>query len=314
MIFGDYAARRMLAPSSSLLSVRTGTLLVLLLAACSSAARREAAFDDDVNNTDPDASDTKNAFEESDAGAIGNTEENLPSEVWGHSSNTLYKLDPTTKSVSVIGKFSGCSDVIDLALDESSVMYAATKKALYTIDKASASCTKIADGTYPNSLSFVPKGTLDPDTEALVGFSDDNDYIRINTSTGDVTVIKAGALGGSLKSSGDIVSVKKGGTYLTVKASGSSGKCSKVDCLVKLNPATGQVLLNYGEIGHQEVFGLAYWAGKAYGFSSAGSLFEITFDGQAVKTSSISIADKPAGLSFWGAGSTTSAPIAPPTN
>jgi len=307
----------MVAPplcSLTSLSARTGAFLVLLLSACSGGARREASFDDDVSNTDPDASDTKNAFEESDSGTISTGEENLPSEVWGHSSNTLYKLDPTTKAVTVVGKFDGCSDIIDIALDESSVMYATTKKALYTIDKSSASCTKIADGAYPNSLSFVPKGTLDPDSEALVGFSDDNEYIRINTSTGDVTVIKADALGSSLKSSGDIVSVKKGGTYLTVKAAGNSGKCSKVDCLVKLNPATGQVLLNYGEIGHQEVFGLAYWAGKAYGFSSGGSLFEITFDGQTVKTSSISIADKPAGLSFWGAGSTTSAPIAAPTN
>src|SRR5262249_43979699 len=64
-------------------------------------------------------------------------------------------------------------------------------------------------------------------------------------------------------------------------------------------------------LGYAEVFGLAFWAGSAFGFSAAGQLFEVTFDGDALSTTPIPIPDPPAGLEFWGAGSTTSAPPLP---
>ena len=39
-------------------------------------------------------------------------------EVYGHSADTLFALDPKTKAVTEVGKFSGCGPVIDIALDE----------------------------------------------------------------------------------------------------------------------------------------------------------------------------------------------------
>jgi len=39
--------------------------------------------------------------------------------------------------------------------------------AFYKLDLANAACSFIASGSYPNSLSFIPKGTLDPNAEAL---------------------------------------------------------------------------------------------------------------------------------------------------
>jgi hypothetical protein len=222
-------------------------------------------------------------------------------EVFGHSADTLYKLDPDTKAVSVVAPFDGCQQVIDLALDESgSVMFATSFNALYTVDKTTAKCTQISQGTYPNSLSFVPKGTVDPSVEALVGYFG-SDYVRIDTKTGAVTTI--GSLGSGLQSSGDIVSVKGGATYLTVKGN----SCS--DCLVEVNPTTGAVVKNWGAIAHTNVFGLAFWGGKVYGFDDVGDLFEVTFDASGIKTAPISIPSKPSNLSFWGAGSTTSAPL-----
>ncbi len=287
------------------------------IAACGGSPTRSGTFDESADPTEPGAQDTKDVFESGDGGTtkLPTEDENLPSEVWGHSKDTLYKLDPLTKAVSVIGKFSGCSDVTDLALDGASNMYATTKTALYEISKSNAKCTKIADGTYPNSLSFVPKGTIETDSEVLVGFVD-ADYVRIDTATGDLTTIKSNAIGSSLVSSGDVVSVKNGGTYLTVRSSATStkSKCSTSDCLVEINPSTGALKKNFGELGHKQVFGLAYWAGKAYGFDSSGSLFEIDFSGSTAKTTDISIADKPSALSFWGAGSTTSVPLTAPTN
>jgi hypothetical protein len=223
-------------------------------------------------------------------------------EVFGHSGNTLYRLDPDSHAVTVVGDFKNCAAVTDIALDEASILYASSNTALYAVDKTTAECTQIAKGAYPNSLSFVPKGTVDQNAEALVGY-EDSSYVRIDTKTGAKSII--GSLGGGMRSSGDIVSAKGGATYLTVK----STTCN--DCLVEVDPKTGAVLKNWGTVSHKDVFGLAFWAGKVYGFDNTGGLFEMTFSGSTLKTQKIAVTNAPADLSFWGAGSTTSAPLVP---
>jgi hypothetical protein len=223
------------------------------------------------------------------------------SEVFAQSAGTLYRLDPTTKVVTTVGGFNGCSNVIDIAVDKNGVMFATTSSGLYRVDKTTAACTHIRDGGYPNSLSFVPEGTVDPSDEALVGYNGGT-YVRIDTATGAVTNI--GALGGGYASSGDIVSVIGGGTYLTV----IGGSCD--DCIVEVNPKTGALVKLIGPLGHASVYGLAFWAGSAYGFDDGGELFQIDLTSGA--TTTIAIPNAPPGLSFYGAGSTTSAPLKPP--
>jgi hypothetical protein len=203
----------------------------------------------------------------------------LNAEVYGHSSTTLYRLDPLTKGVTVVGDFSGCTDVIDIAIDKNNQVFGTTYDGLYRIDKTTAACTHVADGSYLNFLSFVPEGTLDP----------------------------AGALTNGYVSSGDIVSVIDGNTYLTVK---NYADCN--DCIVQVNPATGEVMSALMNVGHSQVFGLAFWGGSAYGFSNAGELFEIQFNGNTVTTTPIAIPNPPQDLSFWGAGSSTDVPVEPP--
>lgn len=218
--------------------------------------------------------------------------------VYAHSPSVLYKLDPLTKAVTTVGTFSGgCSSIIDIAIDENSNGYVTTFGGVYKVDLKTAKCTQIATGSYPNSLSFVPKGTLDPNVEALVGYVGST-YVRIDTATGAVTNV--GALTGGYSSSGDIVSVKNGGTFLTV----TGPSCG--DCLLQVNPVTGNLVKNYGTVNHSSVFGLAYWAGALFGFDNAGELFEITANGNGIKTTAIPVQG---GLQFWGAGSTTSAPV-----
>ncbi len=223
--------------------------------------------------------------------------------VYGHGPNELYRLDPNTKAVSLVGPFSNCGGaVIDIALDKDSNMYGTTSNGVFRINRMTAACTLIKMGTYPNSLSFVPKGTVDPNVEALVAYQGST-YIRIDTGTGAITTI--GGIGGGLTSSGDIVSVIGGSTFLTVKGS------SCADCIVEINPATGALVKNWGTVGHADVFGLAFWAGTAFGFDNAGELFSITFSGTSVTTAPITIPNRPANLQFYGAGSTTSAPPGP---
>ena len=224
-------------------------------------------------------------------------------EVFGHSGRTLYRLDPETLDVEEVGDFQNCGSqaVVDLALDEDSNMFAVRYGALYSVDRVTAECTLIAEGQYPDSLSFVPAGTVLADREALVGFVDER-YVRIDTETGDVSDIAM--LGDGLRSSGDVVSVKGGGTYLTVYGPG----CEDTDCIIEFNPSNGLVLQNFGALPYDQVFGLAFWAGKAYGFARGGEVFEVEFLGNSVTTTLIPVPNAPGGLEFFGAGSTTSAP------
>ena len=226
-------------------------------------------------------------------------------EVFGHSGDTLYRLDPDTLEVAIVGPLSGCTgSIIDIALDADSNMYGTAFGSLWSIDRETGACTVIApSGDYTTSLSFVPAGTVDPNVEALVGF-DEDEYLRIDTQTGALTTL--GFLTDGLASSGDMVSVIGGGTYLTV--TGDAPPCDTTDCIVEIDPSTGAILQNYGSVGYDQVFGLAFWGGRAYGFARDGVLFEIEFAGDAVISTPIPIPMAPQDLEFYGAGSTTSAP------
>jgi hypothetical protein len=223
--------------------------------------------------------------------------------VYGHSPDTLYTFDPTTSSVTKIAAFAGCTQttltqVIDLAIDSNMNAFVTTFDGVYSLDLSTAACTLIKTGSYPNSLSFVPIGTLDPMVEALVGYFGSS-YVRIDTSTGAITTV--GTLTGGYASSGDIVSVKGGGSFLTVTGNGCG------DCLLQVDPTTGDMIQDYGALPHGAVYGLGYWAGSLYGFDNGGDIFSIGSgpDG-GLATSDIAL---DGGMMWWGAGSTTIAPV-----
>ena len=296
----------MLHRSSLVLGSALLGLALYSVSACSgSSGPGFGAEDGGGGNPDVDGS-TSGGLTGGDAGKSDSGGPSGPAEVFGHSDNTLYKLDPDTKAIATIGTFKGCDDsVIDIALDASGTIFGVTSSSLYKIDKATASCSKIASGIFPNSLSFVPAGTLDPSSEALVGY-DTADYVRIDPTTGAKTTVKANALPNGMYSSGDIVSVKDGPTYLTTRGTG----CNATDCLLLVDPKTGSMIKNEGAVGFSSVFGLAFWAGTIYGFSSNGKLFSVSLAG-GLKSTEIKIPNAPNGLSFYGAGSTTSAPVGP---
>jgi hypothetical protein len=218
--------------------------------------------------------------------------------VYANSSDSLYVINPATNAVSLVGAFQGCDFVIDIAVNRTGGVFATTKSALFAVDPQTAVCKYIANGTYPNSLSFVPQGTVNPDHETLVGYNGSS-YVRIDPNTGLVQPV--GDLGDpSLASSGDLFSLIGGGTYLTVK----SEKCS--DCLVEVNPATGKLLKQLGPIGaYGNVWGLAFWGGTAYGFTNNGLMFSL--NPATMQTAAI-FYNGPK-LAFWGAGSSTAAPM-----
>jgi hypothetical protein len=242
------------------------------------------------------------------AGGAASPDAGFVTVVYGHSSTTLYALDPVTRLVQTVGNFDCASDIIDLAIDSAGNAFITGFSGFHRLNLANASCTTISSSTgFPNSLSFVPRGTLDPTNEVLVAY-DGRVYYRINTSNGVLQQIGAFPSNSGFESSGDIVSVQDGGTFLTVKNMTSSPTCN--DCLVQVNPVTGALVRNYGTIPYANVWGIAYWGGSVYGFTEMGELFEIAPNGNGIITRPITIPNAPPGLSFYGAGSSTAVPVA----
>jgi hypothetical protein len=227
--------------------------------------------------------------------------------VYAHSATELYSVDPTSYAMTDIGPFTGCGGLenecaaIDLAIDGNMNAYITMPNGLARVDLSTAACQVIVKGavSYPNSLSFVPAGTLDPAVEALVGYRG-GIYERIDTCSGEITTV--GSLPSGYSSAGDIVSVKGGGTFLTV----GGNECN--DCLFQVDPTTGSMIKNYGNLKHYNVWGVAYWAGAVYGFDDQGNVFTVTWDGTKIVTSDIAVT--PTDIAFYGAGSTTFAPVA----
>ena len=145
--------------------------------------------------------------------------------------------------------------------------------------------------------------------EALVGYADDK-YVRVDPTTGALTQIgllnNAASGGVTWISSGDVVSIQNGGTYLTVKAQGA-GASTGGDRIVQVDPKTGALMRVIGPTGSPDVLGLGYWGGIAYGFTLAGTLIQI--DLMTGAGTPIPIPGAPSDLAFYGAGTTTVAPI-----
>lgn len=267
-------------------------------AAATTTVTTDAASSASTSTASSASVGSSSASSGSSTGAGGSEEQ--VAEVFAHSADVLFRLDLATNQIEEVGPFAGCDTIIDIALDADSVMWGTSYGALWRIDRTTASCTHVADGDFPNSLSFVPAGTLDPDVEALVGYVD-ADYVRIDTTSGQVTMVNEGALTGGLESSGDVVSVIDGPTLLTA----TGGDCGGADCVLRIDPVTGQELENLGSSTYANVFGVAFWDGKLYGFSSYGDVFEFFDSGSGIVTNPLPFPDTP---EFYGAGSTTSAP------
>lgn len=223
--------------------------------------------------------------------------------VYVNDADTLFRLDIATQELGVVGQFQGCQGVNELAIDRFDNMFATTTGSLFAVDPADASCAWIGSGgEYPRALSFVPAGVLDPDKEVLVGYLDDA-YLRIDETTGAIT--KIGELGGGFVASGDMVSLIGGKSYLTV----TNASCN--DCLAQIDPFTGGVIQVSRGLLFNKVWGLAYWGGVVYGFTSFGSAFRIDHidDTPLMGILTVEVVKVPLGLAFWGAGSSTAAPL-----
>lgn len=313
-------------------SFLVASIAALSLAACSSTHGSDFSGNGGNGNGGVGDGGSQGSLPQGDGGPAS-TGTDGPGEVFGHSADTLYKLEPTSMTVTKIGKFS-CVDIPcdmgegmwDIALDKDGNMYGSVNVmdnscsgfgtgAIVKIDKTNASCSVLgtSSSTFPNSLSFVPAGTIDPTNEVLVGYNS-SDYVRIDPVSGATSVIGSlnpNSTGDDWYSSGDIVSIIGGKTYLTAtkSSSGSSGP----DSILEVDPVSGKALKvigSSGSIGSPQVFGLGFWAGTAYGFDNGGQL--LTIDLTTGVGTPVPLTGSLSGLSFYGAGNTTAAPVNKP--
>lgn len=224
--------------------------------------------------------------------------------LYAQTAEELYRLDPAAKKFVLVGKWSfdkNAGGVTDIAIDNYGQMIAITHDHLFKCGVDSAKCTWLA--AMPQvfyGMTLVPKGTVDPNADALIGIAQSGDWVRITVAAGKVTLKTLGSFGGGWLCSGDAFSVNTVGTLATVKkASGGN------DSLAEVDPKTGKVLKIIGDTGVKNLFGLAWWDQVVYGFSSDGGIYEIdTGNGKASPIKDIAA---PKGLKWWGAGVSTRA-------
>ncbi len=243
--------------------------------------------------------------------------------IFTQTGRALQLYDPYSKLLRPVGPFSCLPQddfMLDIAVDRDSNIFGATALDRFVkIDPLSGTCTVVRQGSgveYPVLLAFVPRGTLDPANDALVGY-DDETYLRIDVRTGAVT--KVGTLNppdasAPYSASGDLIFAGANGMFLTATVPGTPADAG--DAFVRFDPKTGRRVSFVGSTGYDNLFGLGYWGGRIFAFTTPGEILQI--DPRTAKATLVKRIDggpvrdgAPSDPVFYGAGSTTVAPETP---
>ena len=268
-----------------------GLLVSILACACGPSSRDPGNGGGGGGGAQPDAS--------GGGGGGGGGEQVF---VYAHTATTLYKVEPDTLQVQMVGDFNWGSvisdQMTDIAIDKDGQMIGVSFTRVYRVDPSNAATTLLSSSLSRsfNGLSFVPADQLGmTGNDVLVGTqSTDGKVFRVDPMTGAATEI--GNMGATFTSSGDLVGVAGFGTVQTVP--GSSG-----DTLARLAPTSFAASAIGGGTGFSKLYGVAFFKGKVYGFSEEGHFVLIdpgTGAGTMVSNS---------GIAWWGAAVTTVAPI-----
>jgi hypothetical protein len=271
--------------------MRDSALLIsVLLLACGPGGR------DDSSQLSPDA-----GFSPDSGGGGGGGGGGDAVYVYAHTASTLYRVDPDTLAVTQVAPFGwgsvGSDQMTDLAIDKTGQMIGVSFTRVYRVDPATAQTTLLSSslsGTF-NGLSFVPASMVgQTGDDVLVGTRNaDGKVFRIDPMTGGATEV--GNMG-AFQSSGDLVAVA-GATLQTVTGSGS-------DRLARLAPQTFAATPIGSGTGYGEIWGVAYWKDKVYGFTNNGHFLLID-----PTTGVATMVSQTPGMAWWGAAVTTLAPV-----
>ncbi|MBA2538732.1 MAG: hypothetical protein H0V17_03780 [Deltaproteobacteria bacterium] len=221
--------------------------------------------------------------------------------VYAHTSSDLYRVDPDSLAVQLIGPFSfttGSDQITDIAINKAGTMIGISFNSVYRIDPSNAAATRLSDGLSGlfNGLSFMPADQIGQTGDDILVATRNADGVvwRVDPMTGGTTMI--GNMG-AFSSSGDCVSVAQLGTLQTADNGISA------DRLVRLAPNTFQAQTVGTDIGFSDIWGIAFWKDKVFGFTNGGEF--ITID----PVTGVGTLVQGNGPSWWGAAVTTLAPV-----
>ena len=249
---------------------------------------------------EPQARETVDAGGRDDANVDAALPEFLGA-VYAHSYQRLYKVEPDTLEVTLVGSFGwpgGFENdlMTDIAVNKDEELVGISFGAVYSINKLTAEVTFLSNLTDQsfNGLTYLPQSNGD---EILVGTGLAGTLWQIDP-TGANPPVQIGAYGGEMVSSGDLVSVEGFGTVATVKNG------SDIDYLARIDETTGAATI-IGRTEFIDIWGIGFWRNKVFGFVATNQfvLIDVT-TGVATYIST--------GPENWaGAGVTTRAPVAP---
>ena len=214
-------------------------------------------------------------------------------EAFSHDGYQLFGVSLTDFSVRVVDWFSynggNGGAITDIAMDRAGRLWGITFEELYRIDTDTAACTyvgRVSAGVTCNGLAAVGPGAPGIDQNQLVAACESGLFV-IDPVSMDMTFLASFQSG--FQSSGDVVFVPGEGLYVTIWSSASN---TDVLALFRL-PVSGSVAV--GEIGVREIYGLAYWNDRLFGFSQSGGIYEISLTSGGGTTLAMTE------YSFWGA-------------
>lgn len=224
--------------------------------------------------------------------------------VYAHTSTRLYYLDVKTAEVYLVGTFAfpngtTSREMTDIAIDRHGVLYGISFDDVFVIDPHSARCWRLA--ALPaefNGLTLIPREETGEAEDALVGIANDGAWWRLTLVPGlpglgaQVSLTRYGGFDAGWLSSGDVFSIVGVGTFASVDTATVDR-----DHLVQVDPKSGSILASVGPIGsYDQVWGLAGWTGRAYGFEAGGKVLVLDLATGAI------ITEKDMNLAWWGAG------------
>jgi hypothetical protein len=202
--------------------------------------------------------------------------------IYLNDAGALSTWNPTTNQLTKLGNFRAggraISGMTDIAIDQAGTMYAISDaKKLYVVNPTSGDSRELASfSKMANGLTFLPDGRLVASGAGVWA---------VDRATGAITETIVPE--GRFQTSGDIIGLPDGNLYWAVVGLGH-------DELVRIDPAT-KTTTNLGDLGVDNVYGLAYANGELFGYLSSGKV--VTID---ETTAHVTATRNAAGV-WWGA-------------
>jgi hypothetical protein len=278
--------------------MRASAIALVILVGCAPAPRNgNGGGGDDDTNTGADAGSGQTGSNQGSNGSNGNGSDVVY--VYAHTATTLYRVDPDSLAISEVGDFgwpNGDDQMTDIAIDKNGQMVGISFGSVYKVDSGNAKATLMSSSLQGdfNGLSYVPASLVNGGSgdDVLVGTrNDDGAVFEIDPNTGATTQI--GNMGGGFMSSGDIVAVDGLGILQTVPGNGG-------DMLTTLASGSFSATV-VGSTQYDQIWGLAFWKNKVFGFTNGGAF--VTIDPHTGATTMVSNN----GEAWWGAAVTTKA-------